>query len=356
MVFAEAIIPQRNFASGRAFEPIPVSAAASWNASNANLSVWVMAKIFDFRKIDLNLIHIFEAIYTAQSVTRAAQQLNMTQPTVSNALARLREQLDDPLFQRSEKGVAPTPFAESLIDPVRKALSILRDGITVDQDFQITNAVRTFRLAVNDFAVATLLPSILVEIAARSKGVKLNVLGSTVTTPLASLLAGEADVAVDSFAREEPGVDFVPIHMPNTVVVARRGHPVIQGSITSDQYCEAKHIVLSQSAPTRAHVEAALLTRGIRRDVVCEIANSVQIPALVAETDLVAILPGPFAHRAAQHYDLQVLPVPFEFPGRRLQIATLTDKASDPGIVWIRQQLRRSALTMTSTESWLSQQ
>lgn len=313
-----------------------------------------MSKTFDLKKLDLNLIHIFEAIYTAKSVTRAAQQLHMTQPTVSNALARLREQLDDPLFVRSEKGVAPTPFAESLIDPIRKALSILRDGVTLDQDFQIANAVRTFRLAINDFAVATLLPGVLAEISARSKGVKVVVLGTMERPPLASLLAGEADIAVDGFTREEPGVDFVPIHLPNIVVVARRGHPTIRGSITGDQYGRAGHVLLSQSAPMRSQVESMLLSQGIRRNVVCEIANSAHIPALVSETDLVAVLPGPFAHRAARHYDLQVLPVPFDFPAQRLQIATLADKAADAGVVWMREQIRRLAFGVTGTEGWLS--
>ncbi|MGD9862570.1 MAG: LysR family transcriptional regulator [Pseudodonghicola sp.] len=312
-----------------------------------------MEKEFDLKKIDLNLLHIFEAIYTARSVTRAASQLNMTQPTMSNALGRLRDQLHDPLFQRSQKGVEPTLFADSLIGPVRQALSILRDGLSLDQDFQVADAVRTFHLVFNEFAVTTLLPNVLAEVTARSPGVKLRVLGARETSPLDALHSGEAEIAIDTFAREEPGIDLTPIHMPRIVVVARCGHPSIKGSLTRDQYCEARHIVLSESAPMRAYVESALLSQGIRRTIACEISNGSQIPALVAETDLIGILPDIFAYRLAQYYNLQVMSPPFDFPSQRIQIAVLSERASDAGIVWLRQQLQRSAMRVASAESWL---
>lgn len=312
-----------------------------------------MAKVFDFKKLDLNLLYVFEAIYTARNVTHAASQLKMTQPTMSNALARLREQLNDPLFQRAPKGVEPTVFAESIITPVRQALSILRDGFMMDQDFRVADATRTFHLVLNEFAVSTLLPNVLAEITARSSNVKLNVMGTSGASPLTALRAGDAEVAVDSFMREESGIDLAPLHMPKVVVVARRGHPKIQGPVTRDQFCQARHIVLSEKAPMRNYVESVLLSKGIRRVIACEITNGAQIPALVAETDLIAILPDIYAHRAAQHFNLQVLSLPFEFPSQRLQIATLSDRVSDAGIAWLCQQLQRSAKRVAHSESWL---
>ncbi|MCM5557820.1 LysR family transcriptional regulator [Pleomorphomonas sp. JP5] len=309
----------------------------------------------DLRDIDLNILHIFEAIYTTGNITRAARQLGMNQPTVSNALGRLRDQFKDPLFQRVDKGVAPTPFAESLIDPVRRSLAILRDGISLNRDFDVSQAVRTFRLALNDFAVVSLIPGLLEDISKRSTGLKLYVMGQEVMQPLEALLAGEADIAVDSIMREVPGVDLMPLHVPLAVIVARRGHPQIQGTITKQQYCDAAHIVLKQDSRLRAHAEAVLLSQGITRRVVCEVSNCIQIPSLIASSDLIAMLPGPYARTAAQHYDLQVLPTPFESSGHRIQIATLAEKATDPGIDWLRQHLYRAALNAASSESWLSQ-
>ncbi len=309
----------------------------------------------DLRDIDLNILHIFEAIYTTGNITRAARQLGMNQPTVSNALGRLREQFKDPLFQRVDKGVAPTPFAESLIDPVRRSLAILRDGISLNRDFDVSQAVRTFRLALNDFTVVSLVPGLLEDISKRSTGLKLYVMGQEVMPPLDALLAGEADVAVDSIMREVPGVDLMPLHVPLAVIVARRGHPQIQGTISKQQFCDAAHIVLKQDSRMRAHAEAVLLSQGITRRVVCEVSNCIQIPSLIAASDLIAMLPGPYARTAAQHYDLQVLPPPFETSGHRIQIATLAEKTADPGIDWLRQHLYRAALNAASSESWLSQ-
>lgn len=307
----------------------------------------------DLRNIDLNILHIFEAIYTTGNITRAAQRLNMNQPTVSNALGRLRQQFNDPLFLRSERGVTPTRFAENLIHPVRQALAILRDGISLPRDFDAASATRTFHLALNDFTAVSLLPGLLNEVAQRAPGIRVNVLGHTVASPLDALLGGEADIAVDSFVREVPGVDLTPIHVPSAVVIARIGHPEIRDNITKQQYCDAGHIVLSQDARMRAYAEAVLLSHGVTRRIVCEISNCVHIPPLVAATDLVAVLPAPYARQVARHYGLQVLALPFPSPNHRLQIATLKDKAKDPGLDWVRQHLYRAAVAAAAAEDWL---
>lgn len=313
-----------------------------------------MAHNIDLRHVDLNLLIIFEAIYTAGNITRASQQLGMNQPTVSNALGRLRGQFDDPLFHRAERGVAPTPFAESLIFPVRQALSILRDTLSMNRDFDLTNAVRTFRLAMNDFTVVGLIPDLLNQISRRASGVKLYVMGHEVMPPIEALLGGEADVALDSFMKEVPGVDFIPLHIPQGVIVARRGHPILQGEISKQQFSELGHVVLRQDSRMRAHAEAILLSQGVSRRVICEVSNCIMIPSLITTTDLIAVLPAPFARNAARHYDLQVLPLPFQSSGPRLQIATLSDKATDPGIQWLRIQLHQAATQNASEENWLS--
>ncbi|SIQ82929.1 transcriptional regulator, LysR family [Rhizobium sp. RU33A] len=313
-----------------------------------------MKQNIDLRHIDLNLLIIFEAIYTAGSITRAAQQLNMNQPTVSNALGRLRSQFNDPLFQRADKGVAPTPFSESLIHPIRTALSLLRDSLSINRDFDLSNAVRNFRIAMNDYTVAGLIPNLINLITKRAPGIKLYIIGQEAMPALDALVSGEADIAVDIFMREAPGVNFVPLHRPHGVVVARRGHPVLQGDISKQQFCDVGHVVLRQDSRIRAHIEADLLSQGVSRRVVCEVSNCLLIPSILNTTDLIAVLPGPFARIAARHYDLQVLPLPFQFLAPRLQIATLADKATDPSLEWLRQQLHQAAKEAAGEENWLA--
>jgi len=313
-----------------------------------------MPQDIDLRRIDLNLLIVFDAIYTAGNITRASQQLGMSQPTVSNALGRLRGQFDDPLFQRSEKGVTPTPFADGLIFPVRQALAILRDTLSINRDFDLANANRTFRLAMNDFTVMGLLPDLLNLIATRASGVRVEVIGQEVLSPMDALLTGEADIAVDTFAKEISGVNFLPLHIPQGFVAARRSHPILQGTISKQQFSSLGHVALRQDSRMRAHTEAVLLSHGVTRRIICEVSNCIAIPSLITATDLIAVLPGPFARNAARHYDLQILPLPFPSLAQRLQIATLADKGKDTGIEWLCQQLHHGAKQNAVDEHWLS--
>ncbi len=311
-----------------------------------------MARDINLGNIDLNLLIVFEAIYSAGSVTRAAQKLNMTQPTLSNALARLRQQIGDPLFQRTDKGVAPTPFADNFISPVRQALSILREGVSINRDFDPTSATRIFRVALNDFTVISLMPALLDEVVRHAPGIKLVVLGHTTNAPLDALLTGEADLVVDTFPQDVQGVDLEPIHIPAAKVVVRRDHPHIRGSITKEQYCAAAHVGLLMEDQMRKTVEAGLLLQGVRRRMVCEVTNCLQIPALVAATDLVSMLPSLYARHAARYYGLQVLTPPFRLALTRGQIATLSEKSSDTGLAWLRQRLLHAARREAVDESW----
>ena len=97
--------------------------------------------------LDLNLLVIFEVIYATGNVSEAARRLGSSQPNVSNALGRMRQHFDDPLFTRSSRGVVPTPLANHLIGPVRLALSTLRGALTLEQDFDLAASDRTFRLS-----------------------------------------------------------------------------------------------------------------------------------------------------------------------------------------------------------------
>ncbi|MEO2038895.1 MAG: LysR family transcriptional regulator, partial [Martelella sp.] len=112
----------------------------------------------DLRKLDLNLLIIFETVYQTGSVSQAARVLGMSQPTVSNALSRLRAHFSDQLFVRVDRGMKPTPKAMSLLPPVTDALGALRRGLAYDSDFDVATANRQFRLLLHDFSVPSVLP------------------------------------------------------------------------------------------------------------------------------------------------------------------------------------------------------
>jgi DNA-binding transcriptional LysR family regulator len=109
-------------------------------------------------KVDLNLFIVFDAIYTEANLTRAGQIVGITQPAVSNALARLRETFNDPLFVRTAQGMVPTPMAQNIIGPVRNALSLLRVSVQESRIFNPLQAVKTYRISMTDLTEAVILP------------------------------------------------------------------------------------------------------------------------------------------------------------------------------------------------------
>ena len=109
-------------------------------------------------KVDLNLFVVFDAIYTEGNLTRAGQIIGITQPAVSNALARLRESFNDPLFVRTAQGMVPTPMAQNIISPVRSALALLRVSVQESRTFNPLQANKTFRISMTDLSEAVILP------------------------------------------------------------------------------------------------------------------------------------------------------------------------------------------------------
>ncbi|VFT47502.1 LysR family transcriptional regulator [Pseudomonas aeruginosa] len=112
----------------------------------------------NLQQLDLNLLLVFDALMRERNLSRAAIRLHRSQPAVSNALARLREQLDQPLFRRAAKGLEPTAAALALYVPVRQALHLLQAGLGSQETFD-PHTARTFRLTMNDYAQLRLLPA-----------------------------------------------------------------------------------------------------------------------------------------------------------------------------------------------------
>ncbi len=298
---------------------------------------------FDLRRIDLNLLLIFEAIYSARNISQAAKGLGMSQPTVSNALARLRQQFDDQLFVRSDRGVAPTGFANFLIKPVRDALATLRGGLESIGTFDLAQANRTFILAIHDFALPAFLPPLLREIDAEAPNVRIEIAQPDWDSPYEALMSGKVDFSLDIFPHQQQGVTFEPFPPIDVVCIARRGHPFVDGSVTREQFSRAGHVVMPLSARLRMQTANIFLAAGIARRVVCEVPNGNDMAPMVAATDLLAIVPRRYANTVAPGFGLQVMPLPFEYPLVRIFMGWKTDKSADPGLNWLKTHFLRVA-------------
>jgi DNA-binding transcriptional LysR family regulator len=257
----------------------------------------------NFRTLDLNLLRVFAAVMVERNVTRAAAQLAMTQPAVSNALRRLREAAGDELFVTVPSGVLPTAHAEALWPDIRLALDRLREALD-PQGFDPAQDERGFTLAMADATATVLMPSFLAALASQGARAEVRVLPLTSRDPRAQLEHGSADAAVGFFpdvaaalAAEGTRGTIVlePLYRCEYVCVMRRGHALArQSELTLDAYCLADHVRVNFAGRPRGFVDEALSAAGRERRVVLTVNQFATAARVIHDSELIAVLPRSF--------------------------------------------------------------
>ncbi|WP_321816573.1 MULTISPECIES: LysR family transcriptional regulator [unclassified Paraburkholderia] len=253
---------------------------------------------------DIKLLQLFDMLYDTRNVSRVAEHLGQSQPTVSIWLARLREQLQDPLFIRTPGGMAPTPQADALIGPCREILESLRRFVAWEIDFDPATAQRRFRICMTDASHVTLLPRLLAHVRAQAPGVRLEAARIDGNTERA-LESGEADLAIGYVPWLSGGIYQQQLYEQDWVCLTNRHHPRVGARFGAKQYRTEGHVVIA--AGTGAQLLDQALARGrIERDTVLVLPGFLGLGAVVQTTDLVATLPRHIGETLALANDLQV--------------------------------------------------
>lgn len=279
----------------------------------------------NFRTLDLNLLRVFDEVMAERSLTRAAHNLSMTQPAVSNALRRLRDALGDDLVKRAGYGVEPTATALALWPTVRDALHQLRASLAPGE-FDPRTASNAFVLAMADATAAKIVPGLVEILEDEAPGVSLRVLPLTTRDPRELLESGTADLAIGHF----PGVlaELGALHLQEGtprfvhqrlydgeyVVVMRRGHPLASGPLTLDAYCAARHLLVSFSGRPFGFVDEALAGLSRQRRVVLTVNQFFTAGRVVANTDLLTVLPRHFVGATGMEHELALRELPLPVP------------------------------------------
>jgi DNA-binding transcriptional LysR family regulator len=294
-----------------------------------------------FNNFDLNLLRVFDAILQTRSVTTAASNLHLTQPAVSKQLNRLRELLEDPLFVRTNDGMAPTPRAEALAGPIRQALSEVRNAIEQQLGFDPGTSDRTFRIFMNDVGQMALLPRVLAVIVKEAPLVNIQ----TVQIPTqrmrsVGLESGDVDLAVGYFEEFDGSMHRQVLFEEHYVGMVRAGHPTIHDVLTFEQFLQSPHLVYQPSGGGHGSqenfVDKAFWQAGVERRVAVRLGHAVGISAMVSHTDWLVIVPQMLAQACANLVDVSILDLPIEIP--RFQIAQYWHDRfhTDPGSRWLR--------------------
>ena len=218
-------------------------------------------------QVDLNLFVVLEAIYREGNLTRAGQQLNLTQPAISHALKRLRDLLQDPLFVRQGPHMVPTPFTRNMIEQVRQALQILEVNLSESRNFVPEYTRRNFHLSLWEYAEALILPLLLRRLMHDAPGMSITtsrVKRRDLETELAS---GSIDLAVDIPMTMSDRIRHELLVNEPFVVIARQGHPAIKDKLDLDTYLAQRHIQVSSRRHGPSQIDIELGRRGLRRQV-----------------------------------------------------------------------------------------
>lgn len=302
----------------------------------------------NLQAIDLNLLVVLEALVEERNVTRAAKRIGLSQPAMSNALARLRRTFDDPLLMRTADGMTPTPVAHSLIVPVRAALAQLRAALEEKTLFDHTASERTFHVLTSDYAEITLFAPLLRALRRTTSGVKVRILraASVFEPPSASSLADSFDVAVGFYPNVlalDTRLHSETLWEEENVCIASAKHPTIHGRITLKQFAEAEHAAQFYKPQGPGIVDTLLQQKGYTRHLAVQSPHFAALPFLVADTDLIATVPERMAQLFQRQLRLQILPLPLDLPPFRLTLLWHQRHHSDPAHQWFRQYILTTA-------------
>ncbi len=309
----------------------------------------------NLQSIDLNLLVVLEALVEECNVTRAAKRIGLSQPAMSNALARLRRTFDDPLLVRTTEGMVPTPAAQALILPVRQALAQLREALEEKSVFDPAATERTFHLLTSDYAEITLVAPLLQRLRASAGSIKLRIQRprSVFEPPSTTSLADSYDVAIGFYPNVlslDARLHSETLWEEENVCIASAKHPTINGKISLKQFAAAEHVAQFYKPQGPGIVDTLLEQKGYVRHSTVQSPHFAAIPFLVSETDLIATVPARMAQLFYRQLRLQILPLPLALPPFRLTLLWHQRHHSDPAHQWFRQYIVETATKLVKNK------
>jgi len=293
----------------------------------------------NLHRIDLNLFAVFDAIYTAGSLTKAADVLCITQPAVSNSLARLREMLNDPLFVRTGHSMTPTPVAQNIIVPAREALGLLRKSVQQSHIFEPETSTKAFNFASRDLLEVSIMPRLLTRLQHLAPNITITNYEVSRQKVVSSMASGNLDFFADATSYTDVHLKKHCIATDRFVVLARKNHPMLKNELTMESFLKLGHINVSNRIKGAGPIDVALDKIGEKRHVVMRGQHFLTVPSAISKTDLIACIP----YHLAKHYDLAMYELPFELPPLEYFLYWHVSADHDSAHQWMREQIAEVA-------------
>jgi DNA-binding transcriptional LysR family regulator len=295
----------------------------------------------NLRGVDLNLLTVFEAVYEERSQVRASERLGMTQPAVSQALARLRHLLGDPLFRGRTRGLVPTPRADRVYAEIHRVLDGVRKVLTESREFQPSVSGRSFAVGISPTLGIYHGPLLYERMRREAPNTRLRIRTIDPEEQMPGLLREHRlDLAIRHGRFDDPALEQPLFSEDELVIMVRSGHPRIQEPPTLEA-CLAERFVCPINLLERAH-DAALnnFMEDIRERTVLEVTSPLVIAHAFDQSDLLVLTHRRLAERFGDIQGVRYYRLPIDVPPLRSHLIWHREMSDDPGHRWLRGQLR----------------
>lgn len=301
--------------------------------------------------VDLNLLVVFDAIMTESSITGAAARIGMTQPAVSNAVARMRVVWNDPLFVKQGRGIKPTPCAERLWQDIHEPLLEIRQ-VTAVGEFTPATSDRVFRIGVSEHPVDMIWLPLRKVMETEAPNICLHSVPIHRNTE-ALLLDASIDLAVHYYVGNHEKICTSWLFSNKLVCVVRPNHPVLKsldskGILPLTPYLEEDHLLVSLSGEAHANVDDILAQRGMSRKISMTVNHFSLVPSIIKDSNLICVTPQSVVASAVRAGELIVVPLSFDIEPAPISLLWHTRQNRDAGNIWMRQLIAKFANAETA--------
>jgi DNA-binding transcriptional LysR family regulator len=298
-------------------------------------------KVVHKAPLDLNLVAVFDVLIREQSVTRAADELGMSQSAMSHALKRLRNFFDDPLFVKTGEGMKPTPRAASLAGSVLAVMGTIRSDLLVHTRFDAARAKRVFSLCMTDMGELVFLPPLIEALRREAPGCTLRTTQLPPKQIFAALESGNVDLAIGSLQTVPSGLFQQQLFTHPFVTIVNRKNRRIGSRLSEDMFFEMQHIVVSLAEKADEYYDGVVDQYGRPRRIFLTTPHFLTVPLLIAgDANLIATVPRELGRIFSAYKAIRIVDTPIALPRFALRQHWHPRYHHDEANSWLRKLIK----------------
>lgn len=286
--------------------------------------------------IDLNQLVLFQQLMVERRVSKVAENLGLTQPAVSNTLAKLRRQFGDDLFVRTPAGMVPTPFAEQLAEPIGYALGMIHSGLNQHSRFDPASVKRSVTIGMTDIGEIVFLPRLVERLRQEAPGVSLVTVRTTATSLRDDMEAGKVDLAIGPLPQLKAGFFQRRLFRQRYVCLFRKGHPLDRKRLSLADFKAAEHLVIVSAGTGHGKVDDLIRRAGVERHVRLTVPHFVSVGHILRRSDMLATVTERLADSLVEPFDLSFRPHPVDLPEIAINLFWHAKVHRSPAHQWLR--------------------